>query len=89
MWMECNGGKMERVEFTFRGHLYRVTGTPSIQDDNNAMVDVLMPETTFQYSHHGYREMRHRTAYWRHLNAGPTYQAVMESVRNKLGRIAA
>ncbi len=60
---------IERQEIDFDGHLYQVTGSPSIEADRHAMVEIFMPETAFRYNHRGYSEYRCRSATWRRIRS--------------------
>ena len=74
---------IERREIDLDGHLYSVTGSPSIEADRHAMVEIFMPETAFRYSHRGYSEYRRRSASWRRIRSAQKRAAVRSALLNR------
>ncbi len=66
--------RMEQRQIALAGHLYRVTGSPSIAGDKYAMVEVLRPETM-----HGHGD-RVRFSHWARVPHGKRRDAVRLAV---------
>ena len=72
---------LEELRTTVDGKAYRVTGSPTVDADKYAMVEVYRPETM-----HGYRD-RVRFAHWARVVSPKRREIVRQRALNSAGRL--